>query len=224
MNSEVRIVFSFNIFDSVWYNPSKLLFHVRELWRVILFGPKCQLVLIKGNINLIIWLIYVGRTSNNKVKGFSNVIAICSLLLDSKHQSVFQEFAVQNWRNISWSQGPQIKCCAHVHPPCSPFFNIFTENELLSHGHLTVFAQLRITATISTAFDFLMKAAFSIFCFSLNAFNLLALVHQWIEMLSLWKFKLHLFQLILTSTVSLTFGFLLCLHFLSHFIVLFILG
>ena len=100
-------------------------------------------------------------TFYDELEGFSNVVSLFTLLLDSEHHPILQKLAVLHHWNVSRSQHAQIDRSVHVHTPSSSLFHVFTKPHLLLHGHLAITTEFWVAAAISAAFDFLVEAALS---------------------------------------------------------------
>ena len=127
MDSEVGVHIGFKIIDTCEENLGQFLVNIPEHW--------------------------VSMFSNYIFQGFSYIITLISLELQSKYKSLFNKVALDFNRYTFGEKAHQVDCSAHVNTPTYLFNNILVQFESLFVAHLSILTSFSFAAALIRALN-----------------------------------------------------------------------
>ena len=97
----MRVILSFQALNRLEDYLGQLFFHVAELVQVTSFSPQFQIFVADCFTDHLLIVLVFRLAYNDVLKGFTNIIAFFSLLLDSEHETILKELRVHHYRDIS---------------------------------------------------------------------------------------------------------------------------
>ena len=121
MNAEMWVVLALQVQNSFEKKPRKLLLHVAEFSGIVTLCPQNELIFVDWRMD-----IQDRIATDNEQEGFTEVVALLPLLLDSEHHAIFQELTILHDRHVTRAQSDKIDRGVHVHSPSCSLLNVFS--------------------------------------------------------------------------------------------------